>query len=227
MGKGGPRSKGELLITFFLVVNIVLVVLILITDTHCQKQRDDYATLTATSTPTKEEADADQCEDIFFFSNERSDTTAAGLKDLNHHNGRAALVLTTLSGGVYVVMLIRQLLRLVAGEERVYLGRISIVVESFTALLLSLTSWALIVSEGGNLSDIEATAPATGTLDYSASTAWWFLLLIWLMNLFIFIRTTLLAYKPASWPDAIGAKGSFGSGGSARIAEQYPVMGGA
>lgn len=228
MGQGGPRSGGELLTLLFLLLNLLFVVLVHVTETHCQEQIAGYDDL---SDAAKEVADEAQCEDIFFFTQKNSinpatgeDVTTEGLKDMDHHAGRTALAITTLSGGVYIVMLIRQGLRVLRKEKRDYTGRISIVIESSVAFLLSLVAWILILVEGGKLNDVPNGSG--GTLDYSPSTGWVLLLLIWLMNLFIAVRTGLLAYMADSWPTGIGTKGSFGTGGSARVAEQYPVMGG-
>ena len=225
MPAGGPRSIGELLTSFILVLNIIFVVVMLFVDTHCQEQIEGYDALTAAN---KDIADRAQCEDIFFFTNDVSHSEADGIKDLSHTNGRFALLLTTVSLGLYVVTFIRQVERFRSSTQRVYdnTNNMPLVTAALT-WIMSLVAWALIISEGANLNEIsDGATPVAGKLEYTASTGWYFLLMIWLFNSFIFLRTAVLRFKSDSWPQKIGSKGSFGAGGSARIAEQFPVMGG-
>jgi len=227
MGKGGARSPGELATLVFILLNLVFVVIIHISEVYCAEKAAGYDDQTDEMKKLLDEA---QCEDIFFFTQKNSlspltmeDRTEEGFKDLDHHAGRTALAITALSGGVYLVQLIRQGLRVMRADPRDYTGRLSIVLESSLAFFLSLTAWVLIVIEGSALNKVVVNGEDS---NYSPSTGYVLLVLIWLMNMFIAVRTGMLAYRADSWPDSIGAEGSFGTGGSARIAEQYPVMGG-
>jgi len=228
MGKGGPRSAGELISLLFILLNLIFVIVIHIESTHCLEQVEGYDGL---SDDLKKAADEAQCKDIFFFTQKNSlnhvtgeAVTEDGIKDLNHHAGRTALAITTISAGVYLVELVRQSLRVMNEESRDYTGRLELVVVSVISFVLSLTAWVLIMIEGNKLNEV--SDGVGGTLEFSASTGYVLLLLIWLMNLFLAVRTSMLAYMADSWPTAIGSKGSFGGGASARVAEQYPVMGG-
>ena len=212
-----PRSPGEIITLIFVLLNLVFVVIVHISQVYCQSEADGYSNM---SSVDQADSDEGQCEDLFFFTQENHGT-AVGHKDFDHHAGRTALALTTLSGGVYVVQLIRQFIRIYKNTLRDYVGRIEVAVETVLVFMLSLVSWILILQEGKHLNKIE---DAGGTREYSPSVGWVLLLLIWLMNLFIAVRSTTLVFKPESWPEKVG--GSFGTGNSARVAEQFPVMGG-
>jgi len=194
---------GEMIVTLFLLLNIVFAVLIAVMDTHNLEGEDTGF-------------------DIYILSVDRGDAYTG---DLSHHNGRAAIIFTFVGAGIYMMQLIRQVKRLLNKEERQYDGRWTIVVESALAFIFAMTAWILVIVEGGAATDElkkDHTAMGTTAPEVSIGAGWIFLMLIAFMNLFIFVRTGMLAYMADSWPKAIG--GSFGSG-TARVAEKFPVMG--
>ena len=204
---------GEMITTVFLLLNIVFCAILAIMDTH--------------SASTVGGTELDNGFNLFYNVHDLGDLQHADDKR-SHHNARAALLFTFVGLGIYIMQFVRQVERMSSGTEREYKGRWTIVVEAGLAFLFAMVAMILVIVEAGAAVDeINRLTGATGDLvvKFSIGFGWIAMLLITLMNLFIFVRTSMLAYMADSWPKVIGAKGSFGSGSSARVAEQYPVMG--
>jgi len=206
-------ALGEMITTVFLILNIAFCSLLAIMDTHGSALADGR--------------ESDVTFDMFVNVKDLGD--AGKDRSENHHNARAALLFTFVGLGIYIMQFVRQVERLTAGSKREYASRWSIVMEAGLAFLFSFVAWILIIVESGAYVDYLNKAGnliGDNKIELSIGTGWVLLLLVTFMNLFIFVRTTMLAFYANSWPSAIGSKGSFGSG-SARIAEQFPVMGNA
>jgi len=209
MPAGGSRSIGELLTTLFLTLNFLFVLLLLLSvDTHCKEKTDAYDLLEDGS-----ELQSKYCKDIFSFTikDYKEDS------DPNHMNGRFGVFFIILAGGMYFDQWIRQLIRFFYNKPREYTDRLMVFAVSFVSWFASLISLILINIEAGSIPEDDG--------EFSMVIGSILLILIFLMNLFILIRTSTLVFMGSSWPDSIGSKGTFGSG-SSRVAEQYPVMGG-
>ena len=205
-------SKGEMITSLFLLLNIVFCSLLAIMDTH--------------SRSTVGGTDHDDGFNLFYNVHNLGDLKHAD-DNRNHHNARAALLFTFIGLGVYIMQFTRQIARWRQNKERAYENRWAIVFESGIAFLFAMVAMILVIVEAGAAAEeMNRQMAATGDdeITFGIGFGWIMLLLITLMNLFIFVRTALLAYMPESWPKAIGSKGTFGSGNS-RVAERYPVMG--
>ena len=207
-------SIGEFGVAGLLLCNLIFVFMTLWADTHCKDKPDNFDDLT-------EIQQATYCADIYHFV---ADDYVDG--DPDHNAGRFALLFTVFSGGIYFLHFWHFLQRTVGGMfgvergEKVYTGDKGAghVFEKFLLFLFSLVAWALVMQEGGNLPD-----------EYSPSTAYNLLIVIWIFNMLIFMREAALRFYPdhavSQMIKSNAGSDAFG-GGSCRVAEQYPVMGG-
>ena len=199
----GNTGIGSVVTFLLTVLNVVFIGVLFTADIECLKAVEGVVAADAV------------CYDMWSYGNDD------GLPEnsWNHENGRLAFLLTIITLMGYLIFMGVRIGKWFGQADEFRMYQLPISVLLWVLHLVSLILF-LEVKRGGH-EDVDPD----GVL-HETKIGWIIMILLLVFSTIITVRYAILRFMPKS-STASYVKGQFGAGNSARVAEQFPIMGSA